>query len=189
VIVGYARTVSAGQHGDLAAQVGDLTAAGAETVYSEQVSAVDSRLELQEALRYVRKGDVLMVTTPDRLARSTAVFLTIKADLEKCGVALVVLSLGGQRLDTRNPTSEIMLTVLGGVAAWEREIMQERRHDAIAKAKAEGRYKSRTPNALAMAAEILRLAEGGCRRDKIAEQLGIGVASVYRILAQHRLPH
>ena len=83
------------------------------------------------------------MTKPDRLARSTAELLTIEADLTKHGIGLIVLSMGGERLDTRNPTSKLMLTILAGVAAWEREIMLERQREGIAKAKDAGKYKRR----------------------------------------------
>ena len=86
-----------------------------------------------------------MVTKPDRLARGTAELLAIEADLSKRGIGLVVLSMGGERLDTRNPTSKLMLTILAGVATWEREIMLERQREGIALAKAKGRYKGRPP--------------------------------------------
>jgi DNA invertase Pin-like site-specific DNA recombinase len=57
-----------------------------------------------------------VVTKPDRLARSTAELLTIESDLSKRGIGLIVLSMGGERLDTRNPTSKLMLTILADVA-------------------------------------------------------------------------
>ena len=63
---------------------------------------------------------MLTVTKPDRLARSTAELLSIEADLTKRGIGLVVLSMGGEKLDTRNPTSKLMLTILAGVATWDR---------------------------------------------------------------------
>ena len=72
------------------------------------------------------------VTKPDRLARSTTELLAIEADLSKRGVGLVVLSTGGEKLGTRNPTSRLMLTILAGVATWEREIMLERQREGIA---------------------------------------------------------
>jgi DNA invertase Pin-like site-specific DNA recombinase len=81
----------------------DLTAAGATKIFSEQVSRVAQRARLAECLAFLREGDVLMVTKPDRLARSTAELLAIEADLSNRGVGLVVLSMGGERLDTRNP--------------------------------------------------------------------------------------
>ena len=146
MIIGYARTSTTDQQAGLDAQVRDLTAAGAEQVFAEQVSSVTQRAKLAEALRFVRKGDVLMVTKPDRLARSTKELLTIEEDLSKRGIGLVVLSMGGEKLDTRNPTSKLMLTILAGVATWEREIMLERQREGIAKAAAEGKYKGRKPH-------------------------------------------
>ena len=186
MIVGYARTSTAEQDAGLEAQVRDLTAIGAERMYSEKVSSVTVRAKLAECLAFLREGDVLAVTKPDRLARSTAELLTIEADLSKRGVGLIVLSMGGERLDTRNPTSKLMLTILAGVATWEREIMLERQREGIAKAKGEGRYKGRKPTAMSQADQIIALADAGETRDAIAKKLGIGVASVYRALAPVR---
>ena len=73
-------------------------------------------MKLGECLAFLHEGDVLAVTKPDRLARSTAELLSIEADLSKRGIGLVVLSMGGERLDARNPTSKLMLTILAGVA-------------------------------------------------------------------------
>ena len=106
-----------------------------------------------------------MVTKPDRLARSTAELLAIEADLSKRGVGLVVLSMGGERLDTRNPTSKLMLTILAGVATWEREIMLERQREGIAKAKAAGKYKGRPVSIDAAQIRQLR-ADDGARGDR-----------------------
>jgi DNA invertase Pin-like site-specific DNA recombinase len=63
--------------------------------------------------------------------------------LEKRGIGLIVLSMGGERPDTRNPTSKLMLTILAGVATWEREIMFEWQREGIAKAKQDGKYRGR----------------------------------------------
>jgi DNA invertase Pin-like site-specific DNA recombinase len=179
MIVGYGRTSTSDQTAGLAAQDRDLTAAGAERVFSEQVSSVAQRSVLAECLSFLRRGDVLMVTKPDRLARSTTELLTIEADLSQRGIKLVVLSMGGERLDTRNPTSKLMLTILAGVATWEREIMLERQREGIAKAKAEGRYKGRPcsidPAKVASLAATLTPTE-------IAAQLGIARSTVYRLL-------
>ena len=113
MLIGYARTSTTDQTAGLAAQERDLRAAGADKVFTEQVSSVGTRKALKECLEYVRSGDALVVTKPDRLARNTAELLTIEADLAKRGIGLVVLSMGGERLDTRNPTSKLMLTILG----------------------------------------------------------------------------
>ncbi|GAC1333124.1 MAG: recombinase family protein [Bradyrhizobium sp.] len=179
MIVGYARTSTSEQEAGLEAQERDLSAAGAERLYSEQVSSVEQRANLTECLRFLREGDVLAVTKPDRLARSTADLLAIETDLSQRGVGLVVLSMGGERLDTRNPTSKLMLTILAGVATWEREIMLERQREGIAKAKAEGKYRGRkasiSPDEVARLAQSMRPAE-------VARHLGIGRSSVYRVL-------
>jgi DNA invertase Pin-like site-specific DNA recombinase len=179
MIIGYARTNTTDQTAGFAAQQRELTAAGAERIFAEQVSSVASRAKLTECLAFLREGDVLAVTKPDRLARSTAELLTIEADLSKRGIGLIVLSLGGERLDTRNPTSKLMLTILAGVAAWEREIMLERQREGIAKAKAEGKYKGRPASIDAY--EVKRVARliGPAAA---AKQLGIARSSVYRML-------
>jgi DNA invertase Pin-like site-specific DNA recombinase len=122
---------------------------------------------------------VLTVTKPNRLARSTAELLTIEADLSKRGIGLVVLSMGGERLDTRNLTSKLMLTILAGVATWEREIMLERQREGIAKAKAAGKYKGRPVSIDAVQIGRLRAELGPAA---IAKRLGIARSSVYRVL-------
>jgi DNA invertase Pin-like site-specific DNA recombinase len=179
MIVGYARTSTAEQAAGLSAQERDLRGAGAERLYSEQVSSISKRERLAECLAFLRDGDVLVVTKPDRLARSTAELLTLEGDLSKRGIGLMVLSMGGERLDTRNPTSKLMLTILAGVATWEREIMLERQREGIAAAKAEGRYKGRPPTI--DGAEIARLS-ATMRPAAIAKHLGIARSSVYRML-------
>jgi DNA invertase Pin-like site-specific DNA recombinase len=178
MIVGYCRTSTSDQTAGLAAQERDLKAAGAERIFGEQVSSVAKRAKLAECLAFLRQGDILTVTKPDRLARSTAELLTIEADLSKRGISLVVLSMGGEQLDTRNPTSKLMLTILAGVATWEREIMLERQREGIAKAKAAGKYKGRPVSI--DAAQIKRMsAEMGPAA--IAKRLGIARSSVYRL--------
>lgn len=180
MLVGYARTSTAEQSAGLAAQERDLRTAGAERIFAEQVSSIAKRDGLKQALEFVRAGDALVVTKPDRLARSTGELLTIEAELTKRGVGLVVLSMGGERLDTRNPTSKLILTILAGVATWEREIMLERQREGIAKAKAEGAYKGRKPSI--DPATVRTLAADGMAPASIARHLGIARSSVYRML-------
>ena len=187
MIVGYARTSTAEQRAGLDAQVRDLQAAGAGEVFAEQVSSLADRPKLKEALRFVRKRDTLMVCKPDRLARSVANLLAIVHDLDARGVALVILSMGGQRLDTSSPTGKLMLTMLAAVAEFERGLMLERQREGIARAKAAGAYKGRQPTARAKSADVLRLAAQGLKREQIAAQVGVGIASVYRILAAQRV--
>ena len=90
--------------------------------------------------------------------------------------------MGGERLDTRNPTSKLMLTILAGVATWEHEIMLERQREGIAKAKADGKYKGRKPTVVVQAETIRAMRAAGTSPIKIARELGIGRSSVYRML-------
>ena len=96
MIVGYARTSTTDQKAGLESQERDLRNAGCEKIYAEQISSVASRSKLKDLLEFVREGDVVMVTKPDRLARSTAELLRIEEDLSARGVGLVVLSMGGE---------------------------------------------------------------------------------------------
>jgi DNA invertase Pin-like site-specific DNA recombinase len=182
MLIGYARTSTTDQEAGLAAQERDLKAAGAGKVFSERVSSVAKRETLAACLEFLREGDALAVTKPDRLARSTAELLAIEADLSKRGVGLLILSMGGERVDTRNPTSKLILTILGGVATWEREIMLERQREGIAKAKGEGKYKGRAPTVAKQAGQIRAMHAAGEKPAHIAKRLGVARSSVYRML-------
>jgi DNA invertase Pin-like site-specific DNA recombinase len=185
MIVGYARTSSLAQVAGLEAQERDLRAAGCEKIFSEQVSSVAERQQLEAALDYVREGDTFAVTKLDRLARSVGDLLAIVARLERKKVSLRVLSISGnQALDTATSTGRLMLAVIGAVGQAEREAMLERQREGIARAKREGRYKGRVPTARRQADEIARLKSEGVRPSEIASRLGIGRASVYRVLGR-----
>ena len=138
MIFGYARTSTVEQVAGLEAQVRDLTDAGAEKVFQEQISAVDEkRPALAAALDFSREGDVFVVTKIDRLARSVADLLVIVEKLTAKGVALKILSMG---VDTSTSVGKLMLNVLGAVAEFERAIMLERQREGIAKARAAGQF-------------------------------------------------
>lgn len=186
ILVGYARTSTADQQAGLDAQIRDLKAAGCEEIFSEQVSAVGQRERLKEALRFVRRGDTLVVSKPDRLARSTTDLLRIVEDLDRRGIGLIMLSMGGQQIDTRSPTGKLMVTMLAAVAEFERGLLLERQREGVARARQEGKYKGRKATARAKSAEVLRLAGEGVQRTEIARRLEIGIASVYRVLADAR---
>ena len=182
---GYGRTSTTDQQAGMQAQERDLSAAGCDKLFIEQVSSVGKRQQLDAALDYVREGDTLIVTKLDRLARSVADLLAIVARLEGKNVALRVLAMSGsQPLDTGTAIGKLMLAVIGAVGQFEREMMLERQREGIAKAKREGRYKGRAPTARRQAAEIVRLKDAGVTPAEIATRLGIGRASVYRMLAE-----
>lgn len=179
--IGYARTSTLDQKAGLEAQERDLTSAGCERLFIEQVSSVDmvARIKLAEVLDFVREGDVLVVTKLDRLARSVAHLLDVLGVLNDKGASLVVLGLG---IDTATPTGKLMLTILGGIAEFERGIMLERQREGIAKAKADGKYKGRAPTARAKSDQVQQLHREGVGATEIAKRIGIGRASVYRVL-------
>jgi DNA invertase Pin-like site-specific DNA recombinase len=186
MLIGYARTSSLGQVAGLEAQMRELRQVGCERIFSEQVSSVAQREQLEQALDFCREGDTFIVTKLDRLARSVGDLLEIVARLEAKKVSLRVLSMSGtQALDTSTATGRLMLAVIGAVGQAEREAMLERQREGIAKAKAEGRYKGRVPTARRQAADIVRLKSEGVRPTEIAVRLGIGRASVYRVLGGH----
>jgi DNA invertase Pin-like site-specific DNA recombinase len=183
MLVGYARTSTTDQKAGFEAQRVQLEQAGCERIFAEQVSSVDvtAREKLAEALAFVRSGDTLVVTKLDRLARSIAHLMQLTEELGAKGVALRILNLG---VDTATPTGKLILTVLGGIAEFERSIMLERQREGIAKAKREGKYRGRAPTARAKADQIRQLMARGQGATAVARELGIGRNSVYRILAE-----
>lgn len=182
MLIGYARTSTVEQEAGLEAQLRDLKKIGVERYFTEQVSSVAERNQLDEAIDYVREGDVLVVTKLDRLARSTAHLLKIIEQLDQKKVGLRILDFGGSEVDTGSPTGKLMLTMFGAMAQFEREMMLERQREGIAKAKAAGKYKGRKPTAMIMASQVRTLKATGVGPSAIARDLGISRASVYRAL-------
>ena len=178
MLVGYARTSTIEQTAGFDAQIRDLKAAGAERVFSEQISSVAERNQLEALLSFVRDGDVVLVTKLDRMARSVRDLILIVDTLAQKHVALRILNMN---MDTGTPTGKLMLTVLGGVAEFERDLMLERQREGIAKAKAEKKYKGRAPTALAQKREIDALLASGVGPAEVGKRLNIARSSVYRI--------
>jgi len=184
MLVGYARTSTVGQTAGLEAQETELRAAGCEKVFKEQVSSVGRRDQLEAAIDFCREGDQFVCTKLDRVSRGVTDLLNIMNRLEAKKVSFRVLSMSGsQPLDTSTATGRLMLSVIAAVAQAEREGMIERQRHGIAKARQEGRYKGRAPTARRQAAEIIKLKAEGLGATEIASRLGIGRASVYRVLS------
>jgi len=181
--IGYARTSTLDQVAGFEAQVKALEQAGCEKIFREQVSSVAARPQLDATLEFARQGDTLVVTKLDRLARSTKHLGEIVEAIRAKGVNLRILDLG---IDTGTATGELVLNLLGAVAQFERQMMLERQREGIAKAKAEGKYRGRKPTAREKAAEILALQQAGKGATAIAQELGIGRTSVYRVLEEQR---
>lgn len=181
--IGYARTSTLDQVAGFDAQVRELENLGCDKIFKEQVSSVAKREQLEQALDFVREGDTLVVTKLDRLARSTQHLLEICSLLEEKGVALSITNLG---IDTSNATGKLMLTMIGAIGQFEREMMLERQREGIARAKAKGKYKGRKPTARNKSKEILEMREKNIGATEIAKTLGIGRASVYRVLKEQK---
>ena len=175
-LVGYARVSTVGQSLDTQLQA----LAECSTIFQEKVSgARDDRPQLALLLNSVRKGDVVLVTKLDRLARNTRHLLEISEYLQSKQVALRILNLG---INTSTPTGKLMLTMIGAIATFERELMLERQAEGIELAKQRGVYKGRKPTAMARGEEVLALADRGLAKAEIARQTGISLSSVQRIL-------
>jgi DNA invertase Pin-like site-specific DNA recombinase len=135
VIVGYARVSTDGQ--TLDAQQSALAAAGAEKVFAEKVSgAVTDRKALGRAIAVLGAGDVLLVTRLDRLARSTRDLLNVLDAVSKAQAGFQ--SLADAWADTTTPHGRLMLTVLGGLAEFERELIRARTDEGRKRAQARG---------------------------------------------------
>ena len=181
--IGYARTSTTEQVAGLDAQKRDLEAAGCSEVFFEQVSSVQKRNELERLLRFIRRGDALVITKLDRLARSIPDLVKIVETLESKEATLWILDM---QLDTSSPTGKLLLNLVGSIAQFEREIMLQRQREGISVAQAEGRYKGRKPTARSKSDQVFDLHGKGVPAAAIADQLKISRASTYRILAAKR---
>jgi len=179
-LYGYARVSTLDQ--DPAIQLATLKLAGCEVIRAEKASGTrrDGRTELQVLLEFLRFGDTLVVTRIDRLARSLKDLQDIVHELKAKGVALKATE---QPVDTSTAAGKAFLDMLGVFAEFETNLRRERQLEGVSAAKARGVYKGRQPSI--DAAEVIRL-----RREEklgpaaIARRLGIGRASVYRLLGK-----
>lgn len=174
--IGYARVSTAGQSLDV--QLEALKTC--DKVFKEKESGAKAeRPQLALMLDYAREGDTITVTKLCRLARNTKHLLEIVEYLDGKGVSLSVLNLG---IDTQSPTGRLMLTMIGAVANFERELLLERQAEGIALAKQKGRYKGRKPTARVKQIQAVELIAGGMSKSQVAKELGISLSSVYRVL-------
>lgn len=180
--LGYARVSSKGQ--DYAAQVAALKAAGCEKIYSEKASAksTDGRPQFKKLMKDLLPGDVVVVAKLDRLARSTRDLANILHDLDQqsCGLT----SLGESWCDTTTPIGRLMITIMGGIAEFERGLIHARCEEGIERARAKGtkfgRKRSLTPEQITMAAA--RYAKGETQA-QLAAVYGVSEATMWRALA------
>ena len=178
-IYGYERVSTDGQ--TLASQDAQLHAAGCAKVYSEKASgARTDRPELAKLIKRLGEGDVLMVTRLDRLARSTRDLLNILDTIAKAGAGFK--SLADAWADTTTAHGRLMLTVLGGLAEFERALIIARTGDGRVRAKARGVRFGRPPVLTVHQRQeaIQRLAEGATQAD-LARTYGVSQATISRL--------
>lgn len=176
---GYARVSTIDQ--DLSTQVAALKAAGCKVIRSEKMSGTTrkGRKELDTMLDFLRKGDTLVVTKIDRLARSIGDLQVIVQTLKEKGAALRTVD--GQAFDTSTAMGKCFLDMLGVFAEFETNLRKERQLEGIARAKADGVYKGRKRTIDVKA--VQKLKAEGLGATETAKRLKIGRASVYRALA------
>lgn len=176
---GYARVSTTDQ--DVTLQEVALKVAGCDVIRAEKVSGTsrNGRAELDILMQFIRSGDTLVVTRIDRLARSIGDLQDIVRELRTKGAALKATE---QPIDTSTAAGKAFLDMLGVFAEFETNLRRERQMEGIAKAKAEGVYQGRKPSI--DAAEVHRLKAEGIGPAEIARRIGIGRASVYRLLGK-----
>lgn len=181
--VGYARVSSAEQNLDR--QIAQLLNAGASQIYREKISgSLRHRPQLDELLRYLRKGDQLLVTSMDRLARSLVDLHTIVDDLVGRGVSVRFLREGQTYSAKSDPIAHLMLGLIGSVAEFERAIIRERQAEGIARAKDRGVYKGRAKALTPDQVDTARLwVDQGVPKAQVARRLGIARATLYKYLS------
>lgn len=180
MLVGYARVSTEDQNLEL--QLDALKQAGAENVFTDKVSSVKNRPGLEEALAYVRQGDVLVVWKLDRLGRTVKGLIDLVASLQERGVQFRSLTDG---IDTSTPAGRFFFHVMAALAEMERELIRERTNAGLAAARARGRQGGRKPkmseSKLAAAKQLL---DAGRPAQEVADNLGVSRATLYRGLAK-----
>jgi DNA invertase Pin-like site-specific DNA recombinase len=177
--IGYARVSTNGQ--DLAGQIAELQAAGCVRIYREKVSGAQTeRRELAKLLRAIEPGDVLIVSRLDRLARSTRDLLNILDAIAKAGAGF--RSLKDAWADTTMAHGRLMLTILGGLAEFERELIRARTGEGRKRAKARGVRFGRPPKLTPHQRQeaLQRLAAGETQAD-IARTFDVDATTIGRL--------
>lgn len=186
-LIGYARVSTKQQNTDR--QVADLVAAGArkDDLYVDKgvSGARASRPEFDKAINALEAGDTLVITTLDRLGRSTQNMLAFAEQLRGRGAGLRVLNLGGGDVDTGTPMGAMVFTVMAALAQMELDIKRERVGDSVTKRRAAGkdlggRRKTFTDSQIRSAAMLVGQGEPIA---KVAKDLKISRATLYRRLA------
>lgn len=180
MIIGYAKVSTDGQ--TLDAQISALKSVGAEKIFQEKISGARAdRPQLAAMLASLEAGDVVVITCLDRLARSTRDLLNILACVGEQGA--VFRSLAEPWADTSTPYGELMITVLGGLATFERHLLAARSNEGLIRAKAQGRRLGRKPKLTThQRAEVLAaLANGSETAADLARRFNVDRSTITRL--------
>ena len=180
MIIGYARVSTDGQ--TLDSQIAALSAAGAGRIYRETASGAKAeRKELARALKVITVGDTLLVTRLDRLARSTRDLLNIVDAIAKAGAGF--RSLADAWADTTTPHGRLMLTVLGGLAEFERELIRARTGEGRKRARARGVHMGRPPKLTKHQRReaLTALSDGSATQADLARRFKVSQATISRL--------
>ena len=178
-LYGYARVSTIDQ--DLSIQTAALKAAGCTVIRAEKASgtSLNGRTELKTLMEFLRPGDTLVVTRIDRLARSMRDLQNLVHELKAKGAHLKATE---QPIDTASAAGKAFLDMLGVFAEFETNLRKERQLEGISAAKERGVYKGR--KAEINAVQVAALKAEGLGATEIAKRLGIGRASVYRVMSE-----
>jgi len=183
-LIGYARVSTRQQSTDQ--QEADLLAAGIrrDDLYVDHgvSGARASRPQFDRALDALHEGDTLVITTLDRLGRSTQNMLAFADELRGRGAGLRVLNLGGGDVDTSTPMGSMLFTIMAALAQMEHEIKRERVIDSISKRRAAGKKLGGRPQTItdSQIKSAVRLVEAGEPAAQVARDLGMSRATFYR---------
>jgi DNA invertase Pin-like site-specific DNA recombinase len=181
VVVGYVRVSTDDQN-----TARQLHGVHVDKTFTDRASGRDTdRPKLDEMLRYLREGDTLIVHSMDRLARNVDDLRALVRDLTGRGVAVQFIRESLTFTGDDSPISNLLLSVLGAVAQFERELIHERQLEGVARAKARGAYKGRRPSLTAdQAAEAGRRLLAGESATKLGKEYGVNRHTIYRRAAE-----
>jgi DNA invertase Pin-like site-specific DNA recombinase len=182
MLIGYARVSTHEQNLDL--QIDALTAAGCEKIFTDKISTLkEERQGLQEALDFLRPGDVLVVWKLDRLGRTLKQLIELIATFEQKGIGFKCLK---EIIDTTSSTGKLVFHIFASLAEFERDIIHERTRAGLAAARARGRLggrpklQTKDPKKIALARKLY--AERNMPVQEICDTLHIGRSTLYRYI-------
>ena len=182
MIIGYARVSKRDQNLDM--QIDALKKAGCEKIYTEQVSAIKNRPQLDMVLENARRGDTIIVWKLDRLGRSLKQLVNLIEEFRKNELSFVCVN---DSIDTNTPQGRLFFNMMASLAEYEREIIKERTISGLEAAKKRGKFGGRpaglTKEKLQKANAAKRLyEEGNMSAKEIAQTLELSISSLYRYL-------